>query len=49
LAIQPTARDSTVVYPGHGDDTTLCAERHHLAEWKQRGWQHCRCRFADGT
>ncbi|MBX9918364.1 MAG: MBL fold metallo-hydrolase [Mycolicibacterium frederiksbergense] len=30
--------DSTVVYPGHGDDTTLGAERPHLAEWKQRGW-----------
>ena len=30
--------DSTVVYPGHGDDTTLGNERPHLAEWKQRGW-----------
>jgi len=30
--------DSTVVYPGHGDATTLGAERPHLAEWKQRGW-----------
>ncbi|TLH71295.1 MBL fold metallo-hydrolase [Mycolicibacterium cosmeticum] len=30
--------DSTVVYPGHGDDTTLGAERPHLEEWKQRGW-----------
>jgi glyoxylase-like metal-dependent hydrolase (beta-lactamase superfamily II) len=30
--------DSTVVYPGHGDDTTLGAERPHLDEWKQRGW-----------
>lgn len=30
--------DSTVVYLGHGDDTTLGAERPHLAEWKQRGW-----------
>jgi glyoxylase-like metal-dependent hydrolase (beta-lactamase superfamily II) len=30
--------DSTVVYPGHGDDTTLGAERPHLAEWRQRGW-----------
>jgi glyoxylase-like metal-dependent hydrolase (beta-lactamase superfamily II) len=30
--------DSTVVYPGHGDDTTLGAERPHLAEWKRRGW-----------
>jgi glyoxylase-like metal-dependent hydrolase (beta-lactamase superfamily II) len=31
-------RDSTVVYPGHGDDTTLGAERPHLSEWKERGW-----------
>jgi glyoxylase-like metal-dependent hydrolase (beta-lactamase superfamily II) len=30
--------DSTVVYPGHGDDTTLGTERPHLAEWQQRGW-----------
>ena len=30
--------DSTVVYPGHGDDTTLGTERPHLAEWKDRGW-----------
>jgi glyoxylase-like metal-dependent hydrolase (beta-lactamase superfamily II) len=30
--------DSTVVYPGHGDDTTLGAERPHLKEWRQRGW-----------
>jgi glyoxylase-like metal-dependent hydrolase (beta-lactamase superfamily II) len=30
--------DSTVVYPGHGDDTTLGAERPHLAEWRERGW-----------
>jgi glyoxylase-like metal-dependent hydrolase (beta-lactamase superfamily II) len=30
--------DSTVVYPGHGDDTTLGTERPHLAEWKERGW-----------
>jgi glyoxylase-like metal-dependent hydrolase (beta-lactamase superfamily II) len=30
--------DSTVVYPGHGDDTTLGAERPHLGEWKDRGW-----------
>ena len=30
--------DSTVVDPGHGDDTTLGAERPHLQEWKQRGW-----------
>ena len=30
--------DRTVVYPGHGDDTTLGAERPHLAEWRERGW-----------
>jgi glyoxylase-like metal-dependent hydrolase (beta-lactamase superfamily II) len=30
--------DTTVVYPGHGDDTTLGAERPHLAEWRERGW-----------
>ena len=30
--------DSTWVYPGHGDDTTLGRERPHLAEWKARGW-----------
>jgi glyoxylase-like metal-dependent hydrolase (beta-lactamase superfamily II) len=30
--------DSTVVHPGHGDDTTLGAERPHLEEWRARGW-----------
>ncbi len=30
--------DETMVYPGHGDDTTLGAERPHLAEWRARGW-----------
>lgn len=30
--------DSTVVYPGHGDDTVLGDERPHLAEWRERGW-----------
>lgn len=30
--------DSTVIYPGHGDDTTLGAERPHLEEWRARGW-----------
>jgi len=30
--------DDTLVYPGHGDGTTLGAERGSLAEWKQRGW-----------
>ncbi|WP_040160967.1 MBL fold metallo-hydrolase [Mobilicoccus massiliensis] len=30
--------DDTWVYPGHGKDTTLGAERPHLAEWRERGW-----------
>jgi glyoxylase-like metal-dependent hydrolase (beta-lactamase superfamily II) len=30
--------DATWVYPGHGNDTTLGAERPHLAEWRARGW-----------
>lgn len=30
--------DETWVYPGHGHDTTLGAERPHLAEWRARGW-----------
>lgn len=30
--------DSTVIYPGHGDDTTLGTERPHLEEWRARGW-----------
>jgi glyoxylase-like metal-dependent hydrolase (beta-lactamase superfamily II) len=30
--------DETWVYPGHGSDTTLGAERPHLAEWRERGW-----------
>jgi glyoxylase-like metal-dependent hydrolase (beta-lactamase superfamily II) len=30
--------DDTWVYPGHGADTTLGAERPHLQEWRDRGW-----------
>jgi glyoxylase-like metal-dependent hydrolase (beta-lactamase superfamily II) len=30
--------DETWFYPGHGDDSTLGAERPHLAEWEERGW-----------
>lgn len=30
--------DATWVYPGHGADTTLGAERPHLGEWRDRGW-----------
>ncbi len=28
----------TLVLPGHGDDTTVGAERPHLQEWVDRGW-----------
>lgn len=30
--------ESTHVYPGHGADTTIGAERPHLDEWRERGW-----------
>ncbi len=30
--------DQTWVYPGHGADTTLGAERPSLPEWRARGW-----------
>ncbi len=30
--------DSTWVYPGHGTDTTLGAERPAIPEWRARGW-----------
>ncbi|MDH6236747.1 MBL fold metallo-hydrolase [Cryobacterium sp. CG_9.6] len=30
--------DDTLVHPGHGDGTTLGAQRGSLAEWKKRGW-----------
>jgi glyoxylase-like metal-dependent hydrolase (beta-lactamase superfamily II) len=30
--------DDTWFYPGHGDDSTLGAERPHLEEWRARGW-----------
>src|SRR5690606_4430385 len=30
--------DETVVHPGHGDSTTLGAERPHLPAWRARGW-----------
>jgi glyoxylase-like metal-dependent hydrolase (beta-lactamase superfamily II) len=30
--------DDTWVYPGHGDDTTLGAERPQLTQWRERGW-----------
>jgi glyoxylase-like metal-dependent hydrolase (beta-lactamase superfamily II) len=30
--------DDTWFYPGHGNDSTLGAERPHLGEWRERGW-----------
>ena len=33
-----TLPDGTWVYPGHGADTTLGAERPAVPEWRARGW-----------
>jgi glyoxylase-like metal-dependent hydrolase (beta-lactamase superfamily II) len=33
-----TLPDEAWVYPGHGKDTTIGAERPHLGEWRARGW-----------
>ncbi len=30
--------DETWFYPGHGNDSTLGAQRPHVAEWRERGW-----------
>src|SRR5205085_6857047 len=30
--------DTTWIYPGHGNDTNIGAERPSLAEWRERGW-----------
>jgi glyoxylase-like metal-dependent hydrolase (beta-lactamase superfamily II) len=30
--------DATWIYPGHGKDSNLGAERPHLDEWRDRGW-----------
>ncbi|WP_116113896.1 MBL fold metallo-hydrolase [Austwickia chelonae] len=30
--------DDTWVYPGHGKDTTVGAERENLPQWRERGW-----------
>ena len=30
--------DDTWIYPGHGRDTTLGAERPSLDQWRERGW-----------
>jgi glyoxylase-like metal-dependent hydrolase (beta-lactamase superfamily II) len=29
---------TTIVLPGHGDDTTIGSEQPHLQEWVDRGW-----------
>ncbi|WP_327404916.1 MBL fold metallo-hydrolase [Streptomyces sp. NBC_01288] len=33
-----TLPDETWIYPGHGNDSTLGAERPHIQEWWARGW-----------
>ena len=33
-----TLPDETWFYPGHGDDSTLGAEREALPTWRERGW-----------
>ncbi|EXF25341.1 Zn-dependent hydrolase [Nesterenkonia sp. AN1] len=30
--------DDTIIHPGHGDPTTLGAERASLPAWRERGW-----------
>ena len=30
--------EEAVVLPGHGDNTTLGAQRPHLPQWRERGW-----------
>jgi glyoxylase-like metal-dependent hydrolase (beta-lactamase superfamily II) len=33
-----TLPDETWFYPGHGNDSTLGAERASIPEWRERGW-----------
>lgn len=33
-----TLEDNTLVFPGHGLDTTIGAERPNLGQWERRGW-----------
>ena len=35
VALPPSLRD---LFPGHGGDTTIGAERPHVPEWRARGW-----------
>ena len=30
--------DATIIWPGHGDSSSIGAERPHLGEWVARGW-----------
>lgn len=30
--------DATIIHPGHGDSTTVGAERPKLTDWEKRGW-----------
>lgn len=30
--------ETTVIHPGHGDSTTVGAEKPHVDEWRTRGW-----------
>ena len=38
LKLFGTLPDETWFYPGHGNDSTLGAERPGLPEWRERGW-----------
>lgn len=31
-------RDETIIWPGHGTNSTIGSERPHLDEWIERGW-----------
>ncbi|KAB1502568.1 MBL fold metallo-hydrolase [Corynebacterium sp. 320] len=33
-----TLPDNTLLHPGHGNSTTVGAEKPHVDEWRERGW-----------